>query len=276
MGSFFAKLSNPRFGARPEFSDFSARFKRLINSEQDIVLNAPCYSPTAAREFLSSLKSHLITTLFLCGCLTDMSMYSIMLDAARSSCALHIVGDCLGYNDASKHALALDYARDSMCAQDITSAAILADLDAPHDTKATPADIQALLKAFEVDGPANQAGGEPEPPPTPANKPARVRSRAEHRRRKEKQKEEKRREEKQKEEDQKGEGKKEKSETPKDEGKGESEKEGSKAVPGDAAVSKEAVEAEVTATVPGEPPVQVPGQAPVPESGSIGAGPLWT
>jgi nicotinamidase-related amidase len=178
MAAFFAKLSNPRFERRPQFSSFSPRFQALINREQDIVLDAPCYSPEAAREFLSSIKSHLITTLYLCGCLTDASMYRIMIDAASSSCALHVVTDCLGYNDEPKHRLALDYARESMCVQDITSDVIVADLDAPHDPKATAADLPALMDALD---PSDKSAAPP-PESAPGKKKQRVRTRAQHRR----------------------------------------------------------------------------------------------
>ena len=271
MGAFFAKLSNPRFGARPEFSNFSARFQRLINREQDMVLDAPCYSPTAAREFLSSIKSHLITTMYLCGCLTDASMYSIMLDAARTSCALHVVTDCLGYNDALKHRLALDYARESMSAENITSAEIVADLDAPHDPKATPADIQAELAAIVVGGAKDKSAAEPPPGSPLVKKPAKVRSRAQQRR-KEKQKEEKLKEEKLKEEKLKEEAQKGETLKEGEQEKEKQEEEGSKAVAEKTAGP--AVQVSTPAPTPAPGPAR--GPAPAPATAQGGAGPAST
>jgi hypothetical protein len=266
MGTFFAKLSNPHLGARPEFSNFSGRFQQLINRQQDMVLDAPCYSPTAAREFMSTIKSHLITTMYLCGCLTDASMYSIMLDAARTSCTLHVVTDCLGYNDALKHRLALDYARESMSAEDITSAEIVADLDAPHDPKATPADIQAKFAAFDVGGAEDKSPVEAPPGSPLVKKPPRVRSRAQQRR-KEKKKEEKLKEEKLKEEKLKEETLKGETLKEGEQKEEKQEEEGSKAV---TAAAEKPAGAAVQASTP------APAQAPAPATAQGGAGPAST
>jgi nicotinamidase-related amidase len=273
MGAFFAKLSNPRYGIRPpEFSDFSPRFQPLINRDQDMVLDAPFYSPPAAREFLSAIKSHLITTMYLCGCLTDASMYSIMLDAARSSCAMHVVADCLGYNDKIKHSLALDYARESMCAQDITSKEIIEDLDAPHDAKTTVADLEALLGTMPVGrgtAPADQGPAEPPAPNRVRNKP-KVRSRAEQRRKdaaREKQKEEKLKADALKETSNEG-------ETPKDEKK-KDEAVVEKKVEEPPTVSPTPVSATTSATTPAlaPEPNPAPTQPPAPASPKRGAPP---
>ena len=114
-------------------AEFPNHIKELIDDKQDIVVVKSHYSAFKETTLLVQLRMKVITELFICGCMTNLSIYATALDAARHGFAINIVNDCLGYRIERRHDRALKSMIEVMGAYTITSKAILDDLNAPPD-----------------------------------------------------------------------------------------------------------------------------------------------
>lgn len=119
-------------------ADFPDSIKALIDPTMDIMILKSHYSAFRETDLLEQLRRNLITELFICGCLTNLSVYATAVDAAANGMLLNIITDCLGYRTPSRHDAAMKSLIEDMGAFTITSQAILDDLNAPPDPLPNP------------------------------------------------------------------------------------------------------------------------------------------
>ncbi|EFX03108.1 isochorismatase family protein [Grosmannia clavigera kw1407] len=74
-----------------------------IEVHRDVVLAKSHYSAFQSSQLLVRLRTHFVTELFICGALTNISVYATALDAARHGLALTIIDDCCGYRSEIRH-----------------------------------------------------------------------------------------------------------------------------------------------------------------------------
>jgi nicotinamidase-related amidase len=110
--------------------DFAEEIQSSIDSADKVFIKSH-YSAFNGTTLLVSLRMKLITELYVCGCMTNVSVYATTLDAARHGFKINIIEDCLGYRTASRHETAISTMVDHMGAQVLSSATILEDLNAP-------------------------------------------------------------------------------------------------------------------------------------------------
>jgi nicotinamidase-related amidase len=156
VAAFFGNLSsvqivrsNPK-DPKDLMKNFSKEAAEIFDSKVDILMESRDTARSSSNSLLATLREEIITELFLCGCITDASGYSMMYDAARQGCRLNIIEDCLGYRDKPSHDILLKYAREEMCAENITSTYIDADLNEPLEQKTTPSELQNTLAKFKL------------------------------------------------------------------------------------------------------------------------------
>lgn len=75
----------------------------VSNSKGDIVFVKSHYSAFKSGALVKTLRSQLITELFICGALTNMSVFATAMDAARYGYTITLVEDCLGWRSKSRH-----------------------------------------------------------------------------------------------------------------------------------------------------------------------------
>ena len=130
-------LSNPSNGPcclpGSTGADFPDAIKPLLDHERDIVIVNSHYSVFKEDKFIMRLRVELITELFICGCMTNLSVYATAFDAARYGLVINLIDDCLSYRTKSRHDTAMKTMIEIMGARTITSQVILEDLDAPPD-----------------------------------------------------------------------------------------------------------------------------------------------
>ncbi|KAF2844762.1 hypothetical protein T440DRAFT_409520 [Plenodomus tracheiphilus IPT5] len=90
------------FGA--EFADVIARQFEL---PADSVIRTTNYSAFQGTNLLMTLRARLVTELYICGCITNVSVLATVIDAARHGVKINVVQDCLGYRKQARHDLAL-------------------------------------------------------------------------------------------------------------------------------------------------------------------------
>lgn len=136
--------SGPLCKAGSTGADFPDSIKTLLDPVQDIMVVKSHYSAFKETKLIDELRFRVITELFICGCMTNLSVYATALDAARHGYIMNIIDDCLGYRTHSRHEAAMKSMIEQMGAYTMSSKAILDDLDAPLDEVVSPPAVTSL------------------------------------------------------------------------------------------------------------------------------------
>lgn len=88
-------------------SDLIEALQNVVNPSEDLFFTKSHYSAFGSGLLLQILRSQFVTELFICGALTNMSVFATAMDAARYGYAITLVDDCLGYRSKSRHDQAL-------------------------------------------------------------------------------------------------------------------------------------------------------------------------
>jgi nicotinamidase-related amidase/alkylated DNA repair dioxygenase AlkB len=108
----------------------------------DAVVQTTNYSAFLGTSLLLKLRTKLITELYICGCLTNVSVLATVIDAARHGIKINVVEDCLGYRKQNRHDEALKRMVDFFDANLVTSEEIL-DCEQSEATESQPQPMQS-------------------------------------------------------------------------------------------------------------------------------------
>ncbi|RMZ17454.1 hypothetical protein D0862_00849 [Hortaea werneckii] len=75
---------------------------KALMDEKDVKVTKTYYSGFGSTSLLLTLRSKLITELFVCGCNTNLSVFATAMDAARYGIQITLIEDCLGYRRHSE------------------------------------------------------------------------------------------------------------------------------------------------------------------------------
>ncbi|KXT09485.1 hypothetical protein AC579_7820 [Pseudocercospora musae] len=122
-------------------AEYIDRIKPLI-LQRDMQLTKTHYSAFGGTSLLVSLRSKLITDLFVCGCITNLSVYATAMDAARYGIRIILVEDCLGYRRKDRHDMAIHQLEDYMSAETMSSRKVIEELRGSFADQADHSDNQ--------------------------------------------------------------------------------------------------------------------------------------
>ena len=91
----------------------------------DTVVQTTHYSAFQGTSLLLNLRARLVTELYICGCITSVSVLATVIDAARHGIRINVVGDCLGFRKQSRHDVALKRMVDFFDANIVTSSNVV-------------------------------------------------------------------------------------------------------------------------------------------------------
>ncbi|KAF2758518.1 hypothetical protein EJ05DRAFT_438577 [Pseudovirgaria hyperparasitica] len=128
---------------------FNPEVEACIDSSADLTVVATNYSAFNSTALLINLRAKLITELYICGCITNISVYATALDAARHGIAINIVHDCLGYRKVLRHEEALKQMTEVMGANLISSEEITTVLTAPIEIESSRSKKKKTQKSKE-------------------------------------------------------------------------------------------------------------------------------
>lgn len=94
-------------------------------STTDSVLQTTNYSAFLGTKLLLILRARLVTELYICGCITNISVLATVIDAARHGIRINVVVDCLGFRKQNRHDEALKRMVEFFDANIVTSREIL-------------------------------------------------------------------------------------------------------------------------------------------------------
>ncbi|KFY45565.1 hypothetical protein V494_00890 [Pseudogymnoascus sp. VKM F-4513 (FW-928)] len=75
----------------------------VVDQSRDMFFTKSYYSAFKSSLLLQTLRSQFVTEIFICGALTNMSVFATAMDAARYGYAITLVDDCLGYRSKARH-----------------------------------------------------------------------------------------------------------------------------------------------------------------------------
>lgn len=80
---------------------------QCVSKPNDMYFTKSHYSALRSGELIQTLRMQLITELYICGALSNTSVYATAMDAASHGFQITLVEDCLGYRDRKRHDHAL-------------------------------------------------------------------------------------------------------------------------------------------------------------------------
>lgn len=108
-----------------EFADVALR---LIDETADSTFVKSHYSAFNSTNLIPYLRGNLVTELFICGVLSNVSVYATALDAARHGYSITLVEDCLGYRGEARHDEAIRQMTELMGADSMSSAELIDEI----------------------------------------------------------------------------------------------------------------------------------------------------
>ncbi|KFY30469.1 hypothetical protein V493_01884 [Pseudogymnoascus sp. VKM F-4281 (FW-2241)] len=92
---------------RASDSNLVPALEAVVDQSHDMFFTKSYYSAFKSSLLLQTLRSQFVTEIFICGALTNMSVFATAMDAARYGYAITLVDDCLGYRNKARHDQAL-------------------------------------------------------------------------------------------------------------------------------------------------------------------------
>lgn len=143
---------------------------------EDTLVTKTRYSALKGTTLLLTLRSKLVTELYVCGCISNISVYATAVEAARHGIEIYLVDDCVGYRQLNRHREAIRQMVEYMGAQTISSADLDAQLtgkpekgDTSQGSKAdTDLDLGDMLKNLKINDKNGPRCKDSSSPPKPA------------------------------------------------------------------------------------------------------------
>lgn len=122
-------------GSQPRFvlpkSDGAELFEDALKAQdlkQDIEIIKTHYSAFKDGRLLQMLRAKFVTEIYICGTLTNISVYATATEAAQFGYAITLLEDCLGYRSKDRHDETLRRLEVSTGCDTVTSAELLEDI----------------------------------------------------------------------------------------------------------------------------------------------------
>ena len=115
------KKKSVRFRPGTRGAEISDNIMQYFDATRDLVVIKHHYSAFDATSLLLSLRMKLVTDIYLCGCLSNVSVYATAADAVRHGFGVYVIEDCLGYRSESNHIDAMRQMADIMGVSGIDS-----------------------------------------------------------------------------------------------------------------------------------------------------------
>ncbi|KAI9826665.1 MAG: hypothetical protein M1819_007299 [Sarea resinae] len=136
----------------------------VVDPAEDSTVTKSYYSAFKNTSLLSTLRSRIVTDLYICGSLSNISVYATALDAARHGFSITILEDCLGYRSEARHNEAMRQMTELMGADSMNSGELRRTLKTVKTEKnlemgslasvgsTSGGDILQLLKGMRLNG----------------------------------------------------------------------------------------------------------------------------
>ncbi|OOF94201.1 hypothetical protein ASPCADRAFT_149466 [Aspergillus carbonarius ITEM 5010] len=143
-------------------AQFPAPILAAIDMEADTLIDKTEYSALQDQSLILSFRTSFITEIYLCGSLSNVSVYATALDAVRHGFTVTLIEDCLGFRSFARHEESMRRMADIFGANGITTQELLEELDWEETEEiarkggprplhpVTPAGIENVMDELEV------------------------------------------------------------------------------------------------------------------------------
>ncbi|KAI9849842.1 MAG: hypothetical protein M1837_000056 [Sclerophora amabilis] len=128
-------------------AQFAESLVPLIDDDKDSTFIKSHYSAFNSTFLLPHLRGTLVTELYVCGLISNISVFATTLDAARHGFSISLVEDCIGYRDKARHQKAMQKMTDYAGAEIINSAEVLEKIRAQDKGIPPPITADAAEKS---------------------------------------------------------------------------------------------------------------------------------
>ena len=102
--------------------------REAVSEDKDIVITKSSYSAFVGTPLLQVLRSKFVTKVYVCGSLSNVSVFATVLDVVSNGMQVVLIEDCLGYRSESCHQEAMRQMADNLEADGIDRQELLDDL----------------------------------------------------------------------------------------------------------------------------------------------------
>jgi nicotinamidase-related amidase len=129
-------------------SDFPEEVKAVVKPASDFIIEKKFCSAFTSSRFQMTLHQNLIGDVYVCGTVSEITIYAFARDAASRGLRLHIIEDCLGYRNRSRNDYAIRRMVAHMNGQRILSTEIHQELDEPLKQAASVSDLADMMTSI--------------------------------------------------------------------------------------------------------------------------------
>jgi nicotinamidase-related amidase/glutathione S-transferase len=119
-------------------TNFAESVLAICDIKRDLFGQKTYYSAFSDGSLVQTLRAKFVTEIYICGALTNISIFATAMDAARHGYAITIVGDCVGYRSKARHDEALRRLREFAGCEVISSTDLIESLQAKARMQRTP------------------------------------------------------------------------------------------------------------------------------------------
>ncbi|KAG7286815.1 hypothetical protein NEMBOFW57_009132 [Staphylotrichum longicolle] len=157
-------------------AEFAPEVKAAVVTGRDIVFTKTHYSAFASgqQQLVQLLRGRFVTQLYVCGALTNISIYATALGAGQHGYEVTLVEDCCGFRSAMRHLNAVRQLGHLTGCDVLTSEALLEQLQpplAPAPTRSTGLSPAISKISLGLGGGGSGGGGSGSPVASPAVAP---------------------------------------------------------------------------------------------------------
>jgi nicotinamidase-related amidase/alkylated DNA repair dioxygenase AlkB len=143
----------PELGKKPRCvlplssgADYAQSISQAIDRTRDLFFTKSHYSAFKSGTLLQILRGQFVTELFICGALTNISVFATAMDAAQFGYSITLLEDCLGYRSKARHDEAIRQLIDTTGCEVMTSSEAIEAMKAKESTQSRPSNSRRPVR----------------------------------------------------------------------------------------------------------------------------------
>ncbi len=143
----------PELGKKPRCvlplslgGNYAQSIAQAIDLSRDLFFTKTHYSAFKNGALLQILRRQFVTELFICGALTNISVFATALDAAQFGYSITLLEDCLGYRSKARHDEAIRQLIDTTGCEVMSSSEAIKSMRAKESTPSRPSNARRAVR----------------------------------------------------------------------------------------------------------------------------------
>jgi nicotinamidase-related amidase len=143
----------PELGKKPRCvlplslgGNYAQSITQAIDLSKDLSFTKTHYSAFKSGALLQILRGQFVTELFICGALTNISVFATAMDAAQFGYSITLLEDCLGYRSKARHDEAIRQLVDTTGCEVKTSLEVIEAMKAKESTPGRPSNSRRPVR----------------------------------------------------------------------------------------------------------------------------------